>query len=187
VPAGRLTRIATEAETAAQVTRFHDHDMAQILAAGQDVAPKFPQLGGTRTVWPAVLDVASGERDIRGAVSRPGARHAKVIWHGADWLLTRLRPPVALTVAVEEAEFRAGPQTGTELRPATGRFETFRWPRQALLQAGMVRGCRARFAASRAAGSALASSQSWCDVHRDSSQLRAEPSAGWRYLAGCRE
>ena len=144
MPAGRLTRIATEAETAAQVTRFHDHDMAQILAAGQDVAPKFQQLGGTRTVWPAVLDIASREQDIRGAVGRPGARGAKVIWHGADWLLTRLRPPVALRVAVEDAEFRAGPQTGTELRPATGRFETFRWPRQSLLQAGMVRGCRAR-------------------------------------------
>jgi hypothetical protein len=60
-------------------------------------------------------------------VGRPGARHAKVIWHGADWLLTRLRPPVPLTVAVEEAEFRAGPQTGTELRLATSKFETFRW------------------------------------------------------------
>jgi len=66
VPAGRLTRIATEAETAAQVTRFHDHDMAPVLAAGQDVAPKFEQLGGTRTVWPAVIDIASRERDIGG-------------------------------------------------------------------------------------------------------------------------
>ena len=127
VLAGRLTRIATEAETAAQVARFKDHDLTQILAAWHDAAPRFERLVGARTVWPAVIDIASHEQDIRGAVGRPGGRDAEVIWHGAGWLLTRLRPPVALAVAVEDAEFRAGPQDGTPLRLATSRFEAFRW------------------------------------------------------------
>ena len=92
VPAGRLTRIATEDETAAQVARFRDHDLARILAAWHDAASRFEQLIGARAVWPAVIDIASHEQDIRGAVGRPGARDAGVIWHGADWLLTRLGP-----------------------------------------------------------------------------------------------
>ena len=127
VTGGRLTRIATEAETAAQVARFRDHDLAGILAARHDAAPRFEQLIGARAVWPAVIDIASHERDIRGAVGRPVARDAEVIWHGAGWLLTRLWPPVALRVAVEDTEFRAGPQDGPQLRLATSRFEAFRW------------------------------------------------------------
>jgi uncharacterized protein (TIGR03083 family) len=127
VLAGRLTRIATEAETAAQVARFRDWDLAGILAVWRDAAPQFERFVGARTVWPAVIDIASHEQDIRGAVGRPGARDADVIWHGADWLLARLRPPVALTVTVEDAEFQAGPQDGTELRLVTSRFEAFRW------------------------------------------------------------
>ena len=127
VLAGRLTRIATEQETAAQVSRFQHHDPTQILAAWQNAAPHFERLVGARRIWPAVIDIASHEQDIRAAVGRSGARDAEVIRHGADWLLTRLRPPVALRVTVEDAEYRAGPPNGTELRLATSRFEAFRW------------------------------------------------------------
>ncbi len=127
VLAGRLTRIATEQETAAQVARLKDHDVIGILAAWQEAAPRFERLVGTRTVWPAVIDIASHEQDVRAAVGRPGARDAEVIWSGADWLLTGLRPPVALRVAVEDAEFLVGPQDGPELRLTTSRFEAFRW------------------------------------------------------------
>ena len=127
VLAGRLTRIATERETAAQVARFKDHDLAGILAAWAEVAPQFEQLVGTLGAWPAVIDIASHEHDIRGAVGRPGARDAEVVWQSAGWLLARLRPPVPLRVVVEDAEFRAGPDNGTELRLTTSRFEAFRW------------------------------------------------------------
>src|SRR5262249_30574582 len=78
-------------------------------------------------VWPAVIDIASHEQDIRGALGRPGARDTAAIWHGAGWLLTGLRTPVPLRVEVEEAEFRAGPGGGTGLGLATSRFEAFRW------------------------------------------------------------
>jgi uncharacterized protein (TIGR03083 family) len=127
VLAGRLTRIATEREIAAQVARFKDHDLAGILAAWDEVVSQFERLVGTLGAWPAVVDIASHEHDIRGAVGRPGARDAEVVWQSAGWLLTRLRPPVPLRVAVEDAEFRAGPDNGTELRLTTSRFEAFRW------------------------------------------------------------
>lgn len=127
VLAGRLTRIPAERETAAQVARFKDHDLAGILAAWDEVAPQFERLVGTLGAWPAVIDIASHEHDIRGAAGRPGARDAEVVWQSAGWLLTRLRPPVPLRVAVEDAEFRAGPDNGTELRLTTSRFEAFRW------------------------------------------------------------
>ena len=127
VLAGRQTRINTDAETAAQVARFRNHGVARILAAWQDVAPQFEQFVRARKAWTAVIDIASHEQDIRAAVGRPGARDTEVIWHSSDWLLTRLRPPVALIVAVEDAQYRAGPPDGTPLRLATSRFEAFRW------------------------------------------------------------
>ena len=127
VLAGRLTRIATEEETAAQVARFKDHDLAGILTAWEDVAPQFERVVGTLGAWPAVVDIASHEHDIRAAVGKPGGRDAEVVWQSAGWLLTGLRPPVPLRVAVEDAEFRAGPGNGTELRLTTSRFEAFRW------------------------------------------------------------
>ena len=127
VLAGRQTGINTDAETAAQVARFRNHGMARILAAWQDVAPQFEQFVRARKAWTAVIDIASHEQDIRAAVGRPGARDTEVIWHSSDWLLTRLRPPVALIVAVEDAQYRAGPPDGTPLRLATSRFEAFRW------------------------------------------------------------
>jgi hypothetical protein len=125
VLAGRQTRINTDAETAAQVARFRNHGVARILAEWQDVAPQFEQFVRARKAWPAVIDIASHEQDIRAAVGRPGARDTEIIWHSSDWLLTRLRTPVALMVAVEDAQYRAGPPEGTPLRLATS--EAFRW------------------------------------------------------------
>ena len=74
-----------------------------------------------------MIDISSHEQDIRAAVGPPGARDTEIIWHSSDWLLTRLRTPVALMVAVEDAQYRAGPPEGTPLRLTTSRFEAFRW------------------------------------------------------------
>jgi hypothetical protein len=122
--AGRLHVPPSEQETAAQVARCKNRDLAEVLATWTALAP---QVEPAIRVWPAVIDVASHEQDIRGALGRPGARHTEAIWHGAEWLLAQLRTPVPLCVEVEEAEFRAGPPGRTELGLASSRFEVFRW------------------------------------------------------------
>ena len=105
VVAGRLSGPPSEDQTAAQVRRFDGRPVTDVL----------------------VIDVASHEQDIRGAVGQPGARDSDVIWYAAGYLLSRLRPPVPLRVVVEDAEFRLGPGTGSPLTLTTTRFEAFRW------------------------------------------------------------
>ncbi|HZC39186.1 MAG TPA: maleylpyruvate isomerase family mycothiol-dependent enzyme [Streptosporangiaceae bacterium] len=131
VQAGRLTGVPTEEQTAAQVARFADRDLPGILAAWAAAAPAFEQAIAGFQVWPGVIDLASHEQDIRGAVGRPGARDSDAVWHAAGRLLAALRPPLPLRVVVEDAEFLAGPADGTGTAPAlqltTSRFEAFRW------------------------------------------------------------
>ena len=127
VVAGRLTGPPSEEETAAQVARFAGQPLADVLARWAAIAPEFEHLIGEFQVRAAVIDIASHEHDIRGAIGRPGARDAEVVWRSAGWLLTGLRPPVPLRVVVEDAQFRLGPGGGTELRLTTSRFEAFRW------------------------------------------------------------
>ena len=127
VVAGRLSRPPSEDETAVQVRRFDGRPVADVLAAWAAVAPRFEELIGAARSWPGVIDVASHEQDIRGAVGQPGARDSDVVWHVAGYLLSRLRPPVPLRVVVEDAEFRLGPDSGPPLTLTTTRFEAFRW------------------------------------------------------------
>jgi uncharacterized protein (TIGR03083 family) len=124
---GRLSGPPSEDETAAQVRRFDGRPVADVLAAWTATAPRFEALIGTVRGWPGVIDVASHEQDIRGAVGQPGARDSDAVWRGAGYLLSRLRPPVPLLVKVEDAEFRLGPDSGPPLTLATTRFEAFRW------------------------------------------------------------
>ena len=125
--AGVLTIPPSDEDTAAQVARCKGRDLAEILRTWAALAPPLERAIAEFGVWPAVIDIASHEQDIRGALGRPGARDTAAIWHGADWLLTGLRTPVPLRVEVEEAEFRAGPGGGPGLGLATSRFEAFRW------------------------------------------------------------
>jgi hypothetical protein len=91
------------------------------------MAPRFEEAVSALDVPPAVVDVASHEQDIRGALGLPGARDCEAIWQMAGWLLRGLRSPVPLCVRVEDAEFRAGPEGDPVLRLTTTRFEAFRW------------------------------------------------------------
>jgi uncharacterized protein (TIGR03083 family) len=136
--AGRLTGPPDQEETAVQVARLADRGIGQILALWQEHAAAFAEITAAFRVWPAVVDVASHEQDIRGALGRPGARNSEAIWHCAGWLLSNLRPPVPLCVRVEDAEFHTGPGirqdgadtpagAGTWLGLTTTRFEAFRW------------------------------------------------------------
>ena len=125
--AGRLTGPPSEAETAVQVARYKGRAMTATLAGWTEAAPRFEEVISAFDVPPAVIDVASHEQDIRGALGLPGARDTEVIWRMAAWLLRRLRTPVPVRVTVEDAEFRAGPDGEPVLGLRTTRFEAFRW------------------------------------------------------------
>ena len=125
--AGRLTGPPSEEETAAQVDRFRGRPMAQTLAGWTELAPRFEEVVAAFKVWPAVIDVASHEQDIRGAVGRPGARDTEVIREMSGWLLARLSLPVRLRVTVEDAQIQVGPDGEPVLGLTTTWYEAFRW------------------------------------------------------------
>ena len=125
--AGSLTGPPSEEETAAQVNRFRSRPMAQTLARWTELGPRFEEVVAAFKVWPAVIDVASHEQDIRGAVGQPGARDTEVIRQMSGWLIARLRPPVRLRVTVEDTQIQVGPDGGPVLGLTTTRYEAFRW------------------------------------------------------------
>ena len=125
--AGRLTGPPSEAETAVQVARYKGRPMTQTLTGWATGAPQFEEAISAFNIPPAVIDVASHEQDIRGALGLPGARDNEAIQQMAGWLLARLRTPVPVCVTVEDAEFRAGPEGEPVLGLRTTRFEAFRW------------------------------------------------------------
>jgi hypothetical protein len=94
-----------------------------------DLAPSFEELIGRAVVWPAVLDLATHEQDIRGALGRPGARDSEAVWVGAERLVTTMQSSVPMRVVCEDFEARVGPEdvADPELLLRTTRFETLRW------------------------------------------------------------
>jgi hypothetical protein len=125
--AGRLTGPPSQAETAVQVSRFRGRPMAQTLAGCAGNAPRFEEIVAAFEVWPAVIDVASHEQDIRGAVGQPGARDTEVIRQLAGWLVARLRTPVPVRVTVADTQFQVGPDGAPALELTTTWYEAFRW------------------------------------------------------------
>jgi uncharacterized protein (TIGR03083 family) len=124
---GRLAGPPTDEQTAAQVARFGDHDMAGLLAAWTDAAAALDRMAETAGVKPPLGDITSHEHDIRAAIGRPGARGSEAVWRSSDQLLTNLRTPVPLLVTVEDGQYLSGPADGPELRLRTTRFEALRW------------------------------------------------------------
>jgi uncharacterized protein (TIGR03083 family) len=124
---GRLTGPPTDEQTAAQVARYADRPFAEVLARWGELRPQFGEAIDAFDVWPAVLDVATHEHDIRGALRLPGGRETEVVRLGADRLLTWMRPPVALRVVVEDDTYELGPAGEAAVVLRTGRFEALRW------------------------------------------------------------
>jgi uncharacterized protein (TIGR03083 family) len=107
--AGRLTGPPSEEQTAEQVARYKGRPMTRTLSGWTAGGPQFEEVIGAFNVPQAVIDVASHEQDIRGALGRPGARDTEAIRQMGGWLLERLRTPVPVRVTVEDAEFLVGP------------------------------------------------------------------------------
>ncbi len=129
VMAGRLTGPPSEAETAGQVERHRRTPMQAVVESWTELAPPFEELIGGAAVWPAVLDVATHDQDIRGALGRPGCRDSQVVKIGAERLVALMRPSVPLRLVCEDFEARIGPEEARqpELLLRTTRFETLRW------------------------------------------------------------
>ncbi len=128
--AGRLTGPPDDAQTAAQVARFRGQDLPAVLSAWAQAAPAFADAVGALRIWPAVIDLASHEQDIRGALDQPGARDCAAIRECSGRMLRWLRPPVPLRVAVEDGEYQVGPDAPAGepvLSLTTTRYEAFRW------------------------------------------------------------
>ena len=124
---GRLTGPPTEEQSAAQVARFVGRPFPEVLARWDELAPRFASAIDGFEVWPAVLDVATHEQDIRGALGAPGARDSDVVRLGSDRLLRWLQPPVPLRVVVEDGAYDLGPDGDDAILLRTERFEAFRW------------------------------------------------------------
>jgi uncharacterized protein (TIGR03083 family) len=124
---GSLAGPPTDEQTAAQVARFRDCDVAEILAAWTDAAAQLDRLAESTGLKPPLGDITSHEHDIRGATGRPGARESAAVWYASDQLLVNLRTPAPLLVTVEDAKYRCGPEGRTEIRLRTTRFGALRW------------------------------------------------------------
>jgi hypothetical protein len=126
--AGRITGIPSDEHNAGQVARLAAVGAGDLLELWDASAAQFEEIVGAFRVWPAVIDVASHEQDIRGAIGRPGARDCDAIRHGVAHLLAILSVPVPLRVVLEDGEHLVGPDSDAAvLTLATTRFETFRW------------------------------------------------------------
>lgn len=129
VMAGRLTRPPTDAETSEQVARHRGRPLPEAVEMWAEMAPAFEDLIAGARVWPAVMDVATHEQDIRGALGIPGSRDNEVVRLGAERLVTMMQPSQPIRIVCEDFEARVGPEARTdqELLLRTNRFDTFRW------------------------------------------------------------
>lgn len=119
--AGRLDGVATDPWTSAQVERSRDIPTADLLARWGEQAVTFERLPLPPE---AVVDLATHEQDIRGAVDRPGARDSEELTWAFDRVAERTveRLP-GLRIEVDGAAF--GPDDApTTLRGE--RYELFR-------------------------------------------------------------
>lgn len=128
VVAGRLADVPTEEFTADQVARFADVPVAEMLTRWPAAAPAFEEAIEAFRIWPAVIDVASHEQDIRGALRLPGARTCAAIRQTAPLLASWLDLPVRVRIVTEHGEYLVGDgENDPSLALATTEFELFRW------------------------------------------------------------
>lgn len=125
--AGRLTNPPPDEEfTADQVARFADVSVPEMLDRWSASAPQFEHVVQSFDVWPAVVDVASHEQDIRGALGLPGARDCAAIRQTTPQLASRLDLPMTVRIVTEHREYSVGGGPPA-LTLSTSEFEMFRW------------------------------------------------------------
>jgi uncharacterized protein (TIGR03083 family) len=124
--AGRLAGVPDEEFTADQVARFADISVPEMLTRWSAAAPGFEEVVQAFEIWPEVIDVASHEQDIRGALGLPGARDCAAIRLTTPWLVSWLDSPVPVSIVTEHGEYLVGGDQPT-LTLSTSEYELFRW------------------------------------------------------------
>jgi uncharacterized protein (TIGR03083 family) len=124
--AGRLAGIPDEEFTAGQIARMAGVPVAEMLDRWAAGAPQFEDTIQAFEVWPAVIDVATHEQDIRGAAGQPGARDCAAIARCTPMLLDWLAPPVRVRIDTDDGAEVSG-TADAELTLSTTRYEAFRW------------------------------------------------------------
>lgn len=129
VEAGNMAGAMTDTWAAAQVARGKDRSPEELIARWADRLPVMTAFLGEHANrrWPAIVDLAAHEQDIRGAVGRPGARDNPIIRAMTPRMLAALDVPVPLVVRTEDGDVRVGPDAGEPVVLSTTRFEAFRW------------------------------------------------------------
>ena len=125
--AGRLAGIPDEEFTADQIVRMADVPVAEMLDRWAAGAPQFEDAIQAFEIWPAVIDVATHEQDIRAAVGQPGARDCAAIRRVTPMLLDWLAPGVPVRIGTEDGDHVTGTGDDAELVLSTTRYEAFRW------------------------------------------------------------
>lgn len=126
VLAGRLQGLPSEDDTAAQVAEMADRPLDELLDGWAAKAPSFAELVEGAGVWPAAIDIATHEQDIRGALGRPGARDGGSTALLAGALLQTFRPSQPIRIQTDTRTLVAGGgEPALSLR--TTDFEVLRW------------------------------------------------------------
>jgi uncharacterized protein (TIGR03083 family) len=134
--AGNIEGVATDPWTAAQVAPRRSRPLDEVLKEWSEIAPQveafadnFP--GRAADQW--VADLATHEHDVRGALSRPGARDSDAIEVGLDFLVTMFlesslaaRSLPALRVRAGERQWVVGGDGDALAELEAAPFELFR-------------------------------------------------------------
>jgi uncharacterized protein (TIGR03083 family) len=127
--AGRLDGVATQVWTQRQVDERRSKTVSEIVAEWNEAAPQVEAIcsnfGGAEVQW--LMDTITHEHDIRGALSKPGARDDEAIALGLDWLTKNIGGEItAMRVETTEGDehvMGAGEPQATVRGP---RFEMLR-------------------------------------------------------------
>jgi len=124
---GNLDGVATDAWTAAQVTRLADQDLAALLA---DWAERGPGIDVIMPFFPGdaaaqlLFDVTTHEQDIRGAIEEPGARDASSLVLGLGFLVRSMDAAIRANGWPSLEIDASGHRWLLGEAPATARLET---------------------------------------------------------------
>src|SRR5262249_32086121 len=87
---GHMTRVGSDAWTDAQVQARTAASLDEIVAEWDDkgtqieaIIPNFPEAAAKQLV----MDTATHEHDLRGAVGQPGERQNEAVWIALDFLV----------------------------------------------------------------------------------------------------